>query len=435
MTPITVTITLDVADAQHLAALDALMAVLRQGGVAMPDAPSLPPAPPEPSHDTDPAPAPVREPMPELPPEFRPWTDEDKREACRMQDAGEPMPAIAEALGRAGRQVRSYLWNVRHGSMSVPHGGSAVDYDALLARCLAGERPTAVVSECGGDARKLAGMLSVARRRMAKSRIPSETVAIEPQGRDVPAEAPAEAAGVAGVGEPRADAVPDEPAEAEEAAEQAEAEAPSDAELPESVAAGESPAHRDDDEDDVAAPPWTQAEDARLLRAAMGSSDLDDIADTLDRSTEDVEGRLDALCPEPRNRTTIGAALRGLTRQTAPDWLTLCGRVEKRGEDVSAVAEEAGVSAAALRDHLGRREAGRAAEAARSALWTPENDLALAQAICGGPGGADRAAAALGIAREQVLARWSELLPIKGYQEQTRLLKRLREKAGPVPAH
>lgn len=95
-----------------------------------------------------------------------PWTDADKREAWRLRQSGKDNATIAAALGREVRQVRSYLWNASAGHVAVPQDGD-VDYAPLLALCLAGERPTAVVSRLGGCARKLGGLLTAERQRMA----------------------------------------------------------------------------------------------------------------------------------------------------------------------------------------------------------------------------------------------------------------------------
>lgn len=398
----------------------------------------------------------------------RAWTDEDKVEAWRLHDEEKLGPTeVAARLARTAQQVKVYLWNVRQGKMRVPGADAAdAEWAPLVARVLAGEKCIAVARAAGVDARRLNGRVQAARqnaRRVARAYgIPSETEASTPQGADAPGitggdPAPA---GAEGVGEDGADPSQSPAAEAPEEAEAASA--------PE-AAAGENPAPSEPEpvrrsaidvpavpvapapeatepaqnipdpipepEDDAYPPlrmPWGPADDARLLREAMATRDLEAIADALDRSEEDVAARLDELCPESRNQSTIGAVLRRLTGTAEPDWISLCGRVEK-GEAVEAVAAEAGVTVEAFRIRLDRRRTKRALEeqqAAAAAFWTPANDLALVEEICRGNGGPDRAAQRLGVPRDRVMARWAELLPTKGYREQVALLARLRKQVG-----
>lgn len=62
--------------------------------------------------------------------------------------------------------------------------------------------------------------------------------------------------------------------------------------------------------------------------------------------------------------------------------------------------------------------------------WTAASSLALVEAICGGVGGLDRAAAALGRHREECLDQWFRLMPETyrgGIDNQAGLLAALRE--------
>jgi len=289
---------------------------------------------------------------------------------------------------------------------------SGLSAAVIVALVLAGDGARDVASRNGVSAQRLHGKVMAARRfaKVLGAPAAAETEAGAPPADVAPAvseqDRPAEVAAAPAAGEsPAPTPVAPEPAPGETAVVPAVLEV-------------------DDEVDDVALP-WTVADDARLLRTAIGTNDLDDIADALDRNSGDVEDRLEALCPAPRNRTTIGAALRELTGQIEPDWLSLCGRIEK-GAALADIAAEAGVEVEALRDRLERRKTKREVAEAYAARWTTQNDFLLAQAIIGGPRGAEKAATALGITKAEALARWDVLMPRKGIAEQGALLRRLR---------
>lgn len=138
--------------------------------------------------------------------------------------------------------------------------------------------------------------------------------------------------------------------------------------------------------------PWTDANDEQLLIMARAGKPFESILDVLGRSRDDVEDRLGALAPEPRNATTIGAAL---------------AKVRARIALINAQAVTA---------------------APPPPFWTPERDLQLAQGIIGS--GLTKTIAAMGITKEEARARWNELLPRKGIAEQAKLVAKLKAAAG-----
>jgi hypothetical protein len=108
----------------------------------------------------------------------------------------------------------------------------------------------------------------------------------------------------------------------------------------------------------------------------------------------------------------------------------LCGMVEKGLGTVADIARKHDADPRTIKARLESRAKDREAAAAKVALWTPERDLMLAEAILAGSGGFDRAAAELGLPRDKVVERWNELLPAKGYRQQAELMARLRGKFG-----
>lgn len=142
--------------------------------------------------------------------------------------------------------------------------------------------------------------------------------------------------------------------------------------------------------------PWTDANDEQLLIMARAGKPFESILDVLGRSRDDVEDRLGALAPEPRNATTIGAAL---------------AKVRARIALVNAQAVTPPPPAPAP-----------------APFWTPERDLQLAQGIIGS--GLTKTIAAMGITKEEACARWNELLPRKGIAEQAKLVAKLKAAAG-----
>lgn len=142
--------------------------------------------------------------------------------------------------------------------------------------------------------------------------------------------------------------------------------------------------------------PWTDANDEQLLIMARAGKPFESILDVLGRSRDDVEDRLGALAPEPRNATTIGAAL---------------AKVRARIALVNAQAVTPPPPAPAP-----------------APFWTPERDLQLAQGIIGS--GLTKTIAAMGVTKEEACARWNELLPRKGIAEQAKLVAKLKAAAG-----
>lgn len=120
------------------------------------------------------------------------------------------------------------------------------------------------------------------------------------------------------------------------------------------------------------------------------------------------------------------------------------------GEPAGLVADEAGIrihklqGAVVLRKRQGRSNVGRLnfdGEPPRHKVailpkpdvkpapgWTKKDDLALAEHICG-RGRLQTAAEALGKTKEECKARWDQLLPIKGIDHQSALIKHLKERA------
>lgn len=75
------------------------------------------------------------------------------------------------------------------------------------------------------------------------------------------------------------------------------------------------------------------------------------------------------------------------------------------------------------------RIARRVTQAAVLNGWTPASSLALAEAICAGQGGLDRAVRATGRSRDECLAHWNLLFPQSyrgGIDNQAGLLAALR---------
>lgn len=120
------------------------------------------------------------------------------------------------------------------------------------------------------------------------------------------------------------------------------------------------------------------------------------------------------------------------------------------GEPAGLVADEAGIrihklqGAVVLRKRQGRSNVGRLTfdgEPPRHKVailpkpdvkpapgWTKKDDLTLAEHICGS-GRLQTAAEALGKTKEECKARWGQLLPIKGIDHQSALIKHLKERA------
>lgn len=119
------------------------------------------------------------------------------------------------------------------------------------------------------------------------------------------------------------------------------------------------------------------------------------------------------------------------------------------GEPAGLVADEAGIrihklqGAVVLRKRQGRSNVGRLTfdgEPPRHKVailpkpdvkpapgWTKRDDLTLAEHICG-RGRLQTAAEALGKTKEECKARWDQLLPIKGIDHQSALIKHLKER-------
>lgn len=120
------------------------------------------------------------------------------------------------------------------------------------------------------------------------------------------------------------------------------------------------------------------------------------------------------------------------------------------GEPAGLVADEAGIrihklqGAVVLRKRQGRSNVGRLTfdgEPPRHKVailpkpdvkpapgWTKRDDLTLAEHVCG-RGRLQTAAEALGKTKEECKARWDQLLPIKGIDHQSALIKHLKERA------
>ena len=136
--------------------------------------------------------------------------------------------------------------------------------------------------------------------------------------------------------------------------------------------------------------------------------------------------------PEPIDAAPV--AMRPLIdvrrRDTDPDWEAILARVDA-GEWPNMVALDEGVDPNALRDRLRARLTAKAAAQAaavtpepRDSFWTAQRDYELVRGII--RDGVGKTCAAMGVSDGVALARWNELLPVKGIAEQAALVNRLR---------